>query len=129
MSAVTRQITQSAGVPWYTDKPWAQELPVSRDWRSTRGGRENGYYRCAVSGDLGRGRRRGCVGEVGRALRLGRGGRVHRSQAGVVGVSVGPMMKYFKGSREEVLTAVLGADDAHLPEGLLSSTRCPNLDD
>lgn len=55
---------------------------------------------------------------------------MHRSQAGVVGVSVGPMMKYFKGSREQVLlTAVLGADEAHLPEGLLSSTGYPNVDD
>lgn len=40
-------------------------------------------------------------GEAGRAVRLGRGSRVYKSQAGMVGVSMGPVMQAYAAVNRE----------------------------
>lgn len=85
---------------------------------------------CSTWGSGQRKEEEAVFGETGRAVRLGRGSRVYKSQAGMVGMSIGPVMQAYEilqfrtGQRPEQL--FWGQVKTHLSEGPLCPTRCSN---
>lgn len=51
---------------------------------------------CSTWGCGQRKEKEAVFGEAGRAVRLGRGSRVYKSQAGMAGVSMGPVMQAYE---------------------------------